>query len=675
MKAKQIITVLAFLTVLLSVRTNAQFNNYTWESLKGVSNYEGVNGNVYAITTYQGKTVVAGNFTEACGVTAKNIAMWDRATNSWSDFGNNLGINPGDTIRALAVYNGELYAGGLFSTSSGAQNLARWTGTDWVAVGTNPDGEVDALMVYNSTLVAGGEFGNIGNRIASWNGSSWSQIGGGFNTNNGAKIFALTIYNTYLVAAGRCNTAGGNNASNIAMWNGSVWAGLSLNTDERIFALAVHNGQLFAGGRFTFIGGVTAYYIARYISGTTWAPLAGGNLDNRVYAIASYSPTYLIVGGQFKYAGSLYVNYVALWNGTSWFRMLTGMDEKVEALLKIDSTMYAGGEFTIAGGKRTHHIARWFNNIADTIQGTVKYSDNNASVDSGWAYSVRRDYFTNEVIKVDSARIGGGTYKLIRPPVNDTLRVIWFPDDELDFVPTYYPSTIDWRNAATVIPGQNTNNINGLVYRLTPAPQSSPAAHVHGTIHLNVIIPLDPPGAYPYRSESVLYVKQGNTFNRFAVSITNENYSITAPMAPGSYELVAYRLGYCLATTNITINTNTADTIVNFTLDTCGPIGINTISTEVPKEYRLMQNYPNPFNPVTNIRFAMPESGNAKLTVFDIMGREIAVLVNGQLSAGTYNYDWNASNLASGVYFYRLEVSTESALLKLSETKKMVLIK
>lgn len=671
MKARSITIVLALIAI-FSVRTIAQ--NYTWEALYGSNFNEGVNGNIYAITSFQGKIVVAGGFTLAGGIPVRNIAMWDRATNTWSAMGTSLGINAGDTVRALEVYNNELYAGGLFTTTSGAQNLAKWSGSAWIFTGTSPDGEVLSLKVYNNELAVGGDFENIGNRIAKWNGSAWSTFGTGFNTNNGSKIYALTIFNSNLVAAGRCNTAGGSPASNIAMWNGSSWSGLSLNTDERIFAVAVHNNQLYAGGRFNSIGGATAYYIARYVSGTTWAVLPGGILDREVYAIASYSPTLLIAGGQFKNIGSLYVNYIAKYDGTDWSRMVTGMDEKVEALFKTDSTMYAGGEFEIAGGKRSHHVSMWYNHQTDTIQGTVRYSDNNNFVDTGKVFAVRRDYFTNEVIVVDSAVISNGTYRIIRPSATDTLRVIWFPDDELDFVPTYYPSTIDWRNAAIVVPGQNTNNINGLVHRIAPEPMSSAAATVRGTIHLNVIIPLDPPGAYPYRSTSVLYAKQGNTYKKFTVSATNEGY-VTSPMPAGTYELLAYRLGYCMASRIVTINPNTTDTTFNFTLDTCGPIGIKNISTEIPKEFTLMQNYPNPFNPVTNITFSIPQNGTVKLAVYDITGREVSMLLNGYLNAGIYNYDWNASNMASGVYFYNMVFISNSSSFRFSETKKMVLVK
>jgi xyloglucan-specific exo-beta-1,4-glucanase len=98
-------------------------------------------------------------------------------------------------------------------------------------------------------------------------------------------------------------------------------------------------------------------------------------------------------------------------------------------------------------------------------------------------------------------------------------------------------------------------------------------------------------------------------------------------------------------------------------------IGINIISTGVPKQYSLSQNYPNPFNPVTNIKFDLPKSGNVKLVVFDVLGKEAAVLVDKALQPGSYSYDWEASGLPSGVYFYRLSTGS------FSEVKKMLLVK
>jgi uncharacterized delta-60 repeat protein len=100
-----------------------------------------------------------------------------------------------------------------------------------------------------------------------------------------------------------------------------------------------------------------------------------------------------------------------------------------------------------------------------------------------------------------------------------------------------------------------------------------------------------------------------------------------------------------------------------------GTIGINPVSGEIPDNFMLSQNYPNPFNPVTNIKFGIPKAGNVRLIIYDINGREVNRLINQNLNAGYYTADFNASNLASGVYFYRLEAND------FTDVKKMMLVK
>lgn len=107
----------------------------------------------------------------------------------------------------------------------------------------------------------------------------------------------------------------------------------------------------------------------------------------------------------------------------------------------------------------------------------------------------------------------------------------------------------------------------------------------------------------------------------------------------------------------------------------CLAIGIQQISSEVPADYVLMQNYPNPFNPTTNINFSLPAAGNVKLTVFDITGKTLAVLVNSKLNTGSYSYDWDASQYTSGVYLYKIEFIGSNNDAGFTQTKKMVLIK
>lgn len=90
----------------------------------------------------------------------------------------------------------------------------------------------------------------------------------------------------------------------------------------------------------------------------------------------------------------------------------------------------------------------------------------------------------------------------------------------------------------------------------------------------------------------------------------------------------------------------------------------------LPAEFRLTQNYPNPFNPSTNIRFDLPKASDVTLEVYNAIGAKVATIVNERKSAGSYTVRFEASHLASGMYFYRLTASG-----KIISTQKMLLIK
>ena len=98
-------------------------------------------------------------------------------------------------------------------------------------------------------------------------------------------------------------------------------------------------------------------------------------------------------------------------------------------------------------------------------------------------------------------------------------------------------------------------------------------------------------------------------------------------------------------------------------------VGVTQVSSHIPEAFSLSQNYPNPFNPVTNIEFGIAESGFVSLKIFDLLGKEAATLVSSILTTGFYKYDFDASGLPSGVYFYQLSAGD------FTETKKMNVIK
>lgn len=99
------------------------------------------------------------------------------------------------------------------------------------------------------------------------------------------------------------------------------------------------------------------------------------------------------------------------------------------------------------------------------------------------------------------------------------------------------------------------------------------------------------------------------------------------------------------------------------------PVGITQISSVVPERFNLYNNYPNPFNPATIIKFDISKSQPVKLSVYDMLGKEVSILINQNLTPGSYSVDFNANSLSSGMYFYRIETAGYS------QTKRMILVK
>ena len=99
------------------------------------------------------------------------------------------------------------------------------------------------------------------------------------------------------------------------------------------------------------------------------------------------------------------------------------------------------------------------------------------------------------------------------------------------------------------------------------------------------------------------------------------------------------------------------------------PVSVGLVNNSIPEEYSISQNYPNPFNPSTTINFSVPKQSKVVLKVYDILGSEVATLVDGFKNAGNYEVNFNASNLASGMYIYTLTAGN------FTTSKKMMLMK
>ncbi|MFA7418383.1 MAG: T9SS type A sorting domain-containing protein [Melioribacteraceae bacterium] len=147
----------------------------------------------------------------------------------------------------------------------------------------------------------------------------------------------------------------------------------------------------------------------------------------------------------------------------------------------------------------------------------------------------------------------------------------------------------------------------------------------------------------------------------------------------GGFAQNAYRVRYIPQTSKGTFTqpytapldkwTDKEDKSDQFEVAPLGFTDVQDLESGIPSKFSLDQNYPNPFNPTTTIKFAIPADENVSLKVFNVLGQEVVTLVNKQMKAGSYSFDFNASKLSSGVYFYRVEAGSFNA------TKKMLLLK
>jgi hypothetical protein len=149
----------------------------------------------------------------------------------------------------------------------------------------------------------------------------------------------------------------------IARWNGSSWSALGSGISGRgVYALAVSGNNVYAGGAFTTAGAVSAADIARW-DGNSWSALGSGIPDafgyGSIVSALAVAGTNLYAGGNFTTAGGAPANFVAQWNGSAWSAVGAGVNGIVGGLAASGNALYAVGEFTTAGGSPANYIAQW----------------------------------------------------------------------------------------------------------------------------------------------------------------------------------------------------------------------------------------------------------------------------------------------------------------------------
>ena len=411
----------------------AQWNGAAWSALgSGVSNM-GL-GVVYAIEQLpSGDIMVGGGFTNAGGVPASCVAIWNGST--WSAMGTGvsrtvrdilvrqngevlvatvapgwnaptntgvlrwdgtvwtsiLTLSAGGVSALLETSTGEIIAGGSFSANSGAPGtaIARWNGSTWTAftpgipVQGNDGDEVGGLVeLPNGDILVAGRLSAFGGaNIVRWDGVAWQRLGLGVHRS----VFELDLLPDGRVWAcgdiiGATNRIGGFQTGRVVLWDGAAWSpvGATPNDDIRAWA-TTPSGDLIAGGFFTSAGGFPANRIARW-DGEAWHPLGAGlgsRINDEVRAVATAPSGDVYAGGVFTLAGQSVPSYIAHWAGAAWSVPGGGVNGSVEAIAIDDvGRVFVGGSFTTAGGAAASRIAMWdgtsWNALGSGVNGSVR---------------------------------------------------------------------------------------------------------------------------------------------------------------------------------------------------------------------------------------------------------------------------------------------------------------
>ncbi len=227
------------------------------------------------------------------------------------------------------------------------------------------------------------------------------------------------------------------------------------------------------------------------------------------------------------------------------------------------------------------------------------------------------------------------------------------------YISQFYMNADKWENATAI---HLTGSVTGINATLKSSGQTTASGSIIGQIHSGNGTTL----------AGVLITATNSNGRVVATAMTDVSGSYTIQgVAQGSYTLTASLTTYNSQQQTTSYDPNSGSTTVNnFTMQKATAVtGISTQQSDLPTRFVLQNNYPNPFNPSTVISFSVPFASHVRLDIYNILGQRVAELINRNLSAGNYSYSFNASNLSSGVYLYRIEANG------FTSTKKMVLSK
>ena len=688
----------------------ARWTGTAWETL-GEINAVGVRalafddeGHLYAGGQFFGGEALP----EGTGV---GIARWDGA--AWAPLGRGIS-HVGHSVAAIAFdTNGDVYVGGRFDAvlqSNGdevaSRDVVRWNGTQWHALGGGvvaSDYGVQSLAVTQEGVYVGGDFDEViqpdGTPLASpdlarWNGTLWEAVSGFEPSSQRVRVLAVRAGGSLLVGglfpglvqptgeplpvsslATRAVDGTWSPVSAISTRNG-LNGGVTALTDDGC-------GALFVGGPFTATGTLPTRHLARW-DGEGWHPLGGGisdpiseHLGNPLpLALAARGCDDVYVGGSFQTAHQadgteLTANGIARWNGTQWEALGGGTNGVVTALAGDGDGVYVGGAFTEVyqpdgAVVPARNIARWTGaswealggGLGDVpapcfctfaVEALVTAPDGTLYVGGYFDEAFHANGAAIPASNVvrwtggDWTPLGGGVQSDLHPWVSS----LALATDGTLYTGGLFQSAV--QADGTAVAAHNLARWTGGAWEsLGEGPGGFVAALAADGDVVYAGGPAWSIGGVA-RWDGSTWEELGSGLIGGTVStlhLRDDDHLVTGGSFAGTPDL---------ASPFLIVWNPTASTPAE---EAAG------LATTV-----LAPNYPNPFADRTTIRFVLGRAGAVALRIFDVLGRQVAVLADGPHAAGTHEAVFEAAGLRSGIYFVRLEAEGHR------ETRRMLLVR
>lgn len=644
------------------------FNGGMFRSTNGGNNWDeyGLGGtSPYAITVNQSGDIFTGT---------------SHGTFRSTDNGQTWVLVYFSTINSLQISTSQYIIGGSQggSPTSGSIFRSEDNGNSWQTVGPNNNAIFCLTIDLSGTLYAGSTFGVY---RSTDEGLNWNNIG-----LPGQTIFSIAVDSLNNLFAGASN------GIHRSTDNGTTWNFTSLGYhvndikiagSQRMYAGTFSGGVFFSSNGFdwsplnTGLTNPNVWSLGINLSGDVIAGTEGGGLfkfpfngNSWVQSDNGFSNTFVNAlarspnGNIFAGTGELFgAIYISSNNGTDWIKLNTGNTTSVSSIgINTFGHIFAG---TYGGG-----ILRSLNNGA-----------NWSLVNSGLTnLNINAIVFTFSQ-NVFAATEGGGVFRSTNNGsnwsavnigiINFTITSLAVNSNNVLYAGSYGNGVYSSTNEGEIWISVNSDLTDLLIISL--AVNSS--GHIFaGTEVGGVFRSTNSGGSWQSLGLASARVIELTTaaFNNDIFAGSNYEGAFQSTDNGNSWNEINGGLDNTTVPSILIHSTGFAfaGTYGNGVFKSINPLtNISNTSTNIITEFKLFDNYPNPFNPVTAIKFNLPVESNVKLNIYDMTGREVAVLANERLETGAHEYKWNASEFSSGTYFCRIE--TEG----FTEVKKMTLIK